>query len=63
MLVIPVRVGDSLRDGILGKDVIEERGVRFVGVIGRVPVWDERRRTTNAMESKFKEWKRAGMNP
>ena len=47
----------------MGKDVIEEREVWFVGVIGRVPVWDERRRATNAMELKFEEWKRAEVKP
>ena len=38
---------------MLGKDVIEERDARFVGVIGGISVRNERRRTTNAMESEF----------
>ena len=47
----------------MGKDVIEERDVRFVGVIGRIPVRDERRRTTNAVESEFEGWKRIEVKP
>ena len=45
----------------MGKDVIEERDVRFVGVIGRIPVRDERRRTTNAVELEFKGWRCVGV--
>lgn len=50
-------------DGILGNDVIEEREVWLVGVIGRIPVGDVRWRTTNAIELKFEEWKHTDVKP
>ena len=48
---------------MLGKGVIEERDVRFVSVIGGIPVRDERRRTTNAVELEFEGWKSIKVQP
>ena len=42
MFVIPVGGSDSLRDRILSENEIEEREIWFVGIVGRVTVWDER---------------------
>ena len=47
----------------MGKHVIEERDVRFVGVIGGVPVRDRGRRATNAVELEFEGWKRIEVKP
>ena len=47
----------------MGKDVIEERDVRFVGVIRGIPVRDKRRRTTNAVELEFEGWRRVEVRP
>lgn len=57
LFIIPIGSGDSLRDGLLVKNEIEERQVRFIGVRGCVLVWGERRRTTNATQQKVKESK------
>ena len=50
-------------DRIFGKDVIEESKVRFVGVIGHIPVWFERWRAANAMELGFEGWDRVEVKP
>ena len=57
MLVISVRGRERLRDELLVKNEIQERGVQLVGVRGCVAVWNEGRGTTNAIELQFKESK------
>ena len=50
-------------DRILGKDVVEESEVRFVGVIGRNSVRFERWGAANAMELEFEKWERVKVKP
>ena len=50
-------------NGRLSKDVIEERKVGFIGVIGRVHIRLERWRAADAAELGFEGWERVEVKP
>ena len=57
LFIIPVGDGESLGNGLLAKNEIEERKIRFVGVIAGILVRDVRWGTTNTSELKVNQLK------